>query len=56
MHLRAGGSVRDSFIDVAFVTLGAAWQAFGGSWIAALIIAAGLCIGTVRRNAERTGD
>ena len=56
MHLRAGGSVRDSFTDVAFVTLGAAWQAFGGSWIAALMVAAGLCIGTVRRDAERTGD
>ena len=56
IHLREGGSVRDSLVDVAFVTLGAAWQAFGGSWIAALAVAAGLCFGTVRRDAERTGD
>jgi hypothetical protein len=56
IHLRKGGSIRDSLVDVGFVTLGAGWQACGGSWIAAVLIAAGLCFGTVRRDAEPADD
>ena len=52
-HLSRGGSTTDSFNDIGFIVLGAAWQANGGGVLVALIAGICLAVGTANRAAER---
>lgn len=48
-QIYAGGALADSAADAAFVALGAAWGARGGSWFGFGALAAGLILGVSAR-------